>query len=152
MSVPGWRPMTTPIVDLLVPERWETVAPGGALLAVAEPVSEDSEFRANAVLIVRPTDDPIEVLGARAISEALAYPGWSHVVADQPWLYADDNEGRVIEFLYEDLGLCINVTRFLLTTGSHLVDLTTSASIRDRFRVESTFEMIAGGLTLKEDV
>ncbi|MCJ1712978.1 hypothetical protein [Curtobacterium sp. VKM Ac-2922] len=149
MTVPGWRPLTTDLVDLLVPEQWETVEPRGGLLAVAEPRSDEVEFRANAVLVVRETAEPIHALGAQAIAEALAYPGWSHVVADQPWEYADDNEGRVVESLYEDLGVCVNVTRFLLSTSSHCIDLTTSASIRDRFRVESLFEMIAGGITVK---
>lgn len=151
MTVPGWRPLTTPLIDLLVPEDWEAVDPRGALLAVAEPLIDGAEFRATAVLRVRATTEPIEVLGARAVADVLAFPGWSHVVADQAWLYAADNEGRVIESLSEDGGTCVTATRFLLTTGTHLIDLTTSASIRDRFRVESLFEMIAGGITVKED-
>lgn len=149
MTVPGWRPLTTDLVDLLVPERWESVDPLGALLAVAEPSSNPDRFRASAVLVIHETDAPIEALGARAVSEALAYPGWSHVVADQPWEY-DDREGRVVESLYVDLGVCVNVTRFLLSTGTRAIDLTTSASIEDRFRVEAIFDMIAGGMTVKE--
>lgn len=151
MTVPaGWRSISTPLVDVLVPEAWQEVDPRGTVLAVAEPESDEVEFRANGVLVVRPTSEPIEVLGARAIAEALAYPGWSHVVADQAWLFADDVEGRVVESLYEDLGLCVNVTRFIVSTGQHVIDLTMSASLRDRFRVERLFEEIAGGITVKE--
>ncbi|OEI67283.1 hypothetical protein [Curtobacterium sp. ER1/6] len=115
------------------------------------PASDEVEFRASAVLDVRRADEPVEALGARAIREALARPGWTHVVADQPWLYADDNEGRVLEALYEDCGICVNLTRFLLSTGSVIVDLQMRASVRDRFRVESLFEMIAGSLSVQED-
>lgn len=147
---PGWRSIATPHVDVLVPETWQEVDPRGTVLAVAEPESDEVEFRANGVLVVRPTSEPIHALGARAIADALAYPGWSHVIADQAWLFSDDYEGRVVESLYEDLGICVNVTRFIVSTGRDAIDLTMSASLRDRFRVERLFEEIAGGITIRE--
>ncbi|KQO64994.1 hypothetical protein [Curtobacterium sp. Leaf261] len=150
MTVPGWRSIATPLVDVLVPEAWLEVDSHATVLAVAEPESEEVEFRANGVLVVRPTSEPIHVLGARAIAEALAYPGWSHVIADQSWRFSDDLRGRVVESLYEDLGICVNVTRYIVSTGRHTIDLTMSASLRDRFRLERLFDMIAGGMTLKE--
>lgn len=149
MTVPGWRRGSTPLVDLLVPDAWREVDAHGQVLAIAAPENDSRLFRPNGVLSVRPSAEPIHVLGARAVSEALALSTWSHVVADQPW-FLPSGEGRVVESLYETDGVCVSVTRYVIATGQHAIDLTMSASIRDRFVVKDQFDMIAGGMEVQE--
>ncbi|WP_123655949.1 hypothetical protein [Curtobacterium sp. ZW137] len=149
MTAPGWRSVRTPLVDLVIPDGWQEVDAHGQVLAVAAPDDGAWTFRPNGVLSVRPSTEPIHVLGARAISEARAHPVWSHVVADPPW-FREGGEGRVVESLYETDGMCVSVTRYVIATGRHAIDLTMSASIRDRFLVEDQFDIIAGGMEVKD--
>jgi hypothetical protein len=106
-------------------------------------------FRANVVILLLESSETIQQLGARSISEALAYPGWSHVCSDVQ-LYRPDTTGRVVHFLYEASDMCVAVTRYGIVTGTHVVEITASCDVLDVLRLEDLFSVIAGSTRVKE--
>jgi hypothetical protein len=99
-----WSTIETALAKVEIPDFWEALpSEDDRVLMVAERTGRKTTFRANLVVVVRPSSETVEQLGARSVAEALALPGWSHVVADKEWLYPGLT-GRYVKFLYEASG------------------------------------------------
>jgi hypothetical protein len=146
----GWRTVEHPRLKLEMPTSWELLpSDRDEVVAIAQPLFKDTVFRANVVILLLESSETIQQLGARSISEALAYPGWSHVCSDVQW-YRPDTTGRVVHFLYEASDMCVAVTRYGIVTGTHVVEITASCDVLDVLRLEDLFSVIAGSTRVKE--
>ncbi|MFT2749961.1 hypothetical protein ACMT9U_10310 [Clavibacter sp. Sh2036] len=146
---PDWATVESALATVEIPDFWEALpSEDDRVLTVAERTGRKSTFRANIVVVVRPSTETVEQLGARSVAEALALPGWSHVVADKEWLYPGLT-GRYVKFLYEASGVCVEVTRRALVTETQVMEVTASCDVMNTLQFEVVFSRISRTAQLK---